>query len=502
MRPRGGPVFDSIVFGERESGRWMAGSEGFSRYQSVSGAAESDALNQPVHVAITYGADGTIRMFRGGLPYGRPYKTAKPAVFARGEAMILFGQRHTPAGGNRGLSGTLMRARLYDRALEPGEIAASAASFSTYIPSTAIIAALPPDRNDERKRLLAQIERLRTSQEANPRVYAVAPRDAGATQVEIRGNPNQPGEVVDPGGIAAIVAPGVDFGLNPDAAEAMRRERLAAWVCHSRNPLFARVVVNRLWQAHFGTGFVETASDLGFNGGKPSHPELLDWLASELVARQFSLKAMHRLILTSAVFRQSSRSDPLAVSRDAGNRLIWQRAPVRLQAEMVRDAMLCVAGALDSRLGGPSFFDHSVHKAPGTAAILYTTIDPMLGYESANPLPAHEAARRPQSLARRIRLPRPVDVGTTAGSHDNAAPGPVNEMNNALVLHLSAAFADRLVQEAGNDAGRQVDRAYRLALGRLPEPDERTGAKSAVERAGLPALARAIFNCNEFLYFD
>jgi hypothetical protein len=498
---RGGFVFDSIVFAEKEPGRWMAGSEGFNRYQSVSGAAETDALKQPVHVAITYGAGGTTRVYRNGLPYGTPYEAKKPAVFEAGEAVILFGQRHTPPGGNRGLAGTIMRARLYDRALEPHEIAASATSFRDFIPSTAIVAALTPGPRQERARLLAEIERLRTSAAANPRVYGVAPRETGATRVEIRGNPNQPGDVVTPGGIAAIVAPGCNFGLKPDAPEAARRERLAAWICGSQNPLFARVVVNRLWQAHFGTGFVETASDLGFNGGKPSHPELLDWLASEIAAQGFSLKTMHRLILNSAAFRQASRLDGVAAGKDAGNRLIWQRTPVRLQAEMVRDAMLSVSGVLEPGIGGPSFLDHSVHKAPGTAAILYTSIDP--GAPGTNRRTLFRAWLRGGRchLLDAFDCPDP----STQAPRRAVTTTPLQAlsmMNNALVLHLSAAFAKRLVREAGDDPGRQVERAYRLALGRLPEPDERSRAVKAVERAGLPALARAIFNCNEFLYFD
>ncbi len=371
-----GLKFESIVYAEKEPGRWMAGSESFHRYQSVTGTPEQDADNRPVHVAITFGEDGTIRIYRDGLPYGVAYKTKAPVVFAAEEAIILFGQRHTPPGGNRGLAGTLMRARLYDRALSPQEVAASAASFRDYIPSNLITAALSVDQKAERDRILTEIERLRTSVAANPRVYSVAPREPGATHLEIRGNPNQPGAIVKPAGIAAIVAPGGEFGLEAAAPEASRRERLADWVCGVRNPLFARVIVNRLWQAHFGNGFVETANDFGFNGGKPSHPQLLEWLASEIDRQGYSLKAMHRLILESAAFRQSSRFDPAALRRDAGNRLVWQRAPVRLQAEMVRDAMLCVAGGLDSRLGGPSFFDHSVHKAPGTAAILYEGIAP------------------------------------------------------------------------------------------------------------------------------
>jgi Protein of unknown function (DUF1549)/Protein of unknown function (DUF1553)/Planctomycete cytochrome C/Concanavalin A-like lectin/glucanases superfamily len=496
-----GLTFDSIVFGEQEPGRWMAGSEGFRRYQSVSGPIEQDAANRPVHFAITYTADGTIRLYRDGLPYGEPYKPQAPLSFAAGEAVILFGQRHTPAGGNRALAGTLMRARLYDRALAPREIAASAASFRDFIPANAITAALEHNQRAERGRILAEIERLRISTAANPRVYAVAPREAGAMHVEVRGNPHQPGNIVKPVGIAAIVAPDVDFGLKPDAPEARRRERLANWVCGPRNPLFARVVVNRLWQAHFGTGFVETASDFGFNGGRPSHPELLDWLASEIAREGWSLKAMQRLILTSAAFRQAARSDPAAVSRDAGNRLIWQRAPVRLQAEMVRDAMLCVAGALDTRLGGPSFFDHAVQQAPGTPAILYKSIDP--GAPGTNRRTIFRAWLRGgrSHLLDAFDCPDP----STSAPRRAVTTTPLQAlsmMNNALVLHLSEAFANRLVRENGDNLERQVDRAYRLALGRLPEPDERTQAVRVVERAGLPALTRAIFNCNEFLYFD
>ena len=170
-------------------------------------------------------------------------------------------------------------------------------------------------------------------------------------------------------------------------------------------------MVNRLWQAHFGTGFVETASDFGFNGGKPSHPELLDWLAAEVVAQGFSLKAMHRLILSPRQL-SGSRRDPTRSpsAEDAGNRFFWQRPPVRLQAEMVRDAMLSVAGVLDSRLGGPSFFDHSVHKAPGTAAILYASIEPgapgpIVEHSSGHGCAAAEAICSTPSTAR-IRRPR------------------------------------------------------------------------------------------------
>ena len=501
IQARDGAAFESIVFGEQEPGRWMAGSEGFRRYKSVSGPVERDAKERPVHIATTYEADGTTRLYRDGLPYGEPYKSATPPRFAAGEAVILFGQRHTPAGGNRGLAGTLMRARLYDRALEPREIAASAASFRDYIPSSEIVAALAVEQREERARILNEIEQLRNSVAGNPRVYAVAPREPGATRIEIRGNPNQPGAFVNPGGLAAIVAPDFDFGLPPDAPDALRRQRLAAWISSPRNPLFARVIVNRLWQAHFGTGFVETASDLGFSGGTPAHPELLDWLACEISRQGFSQKAMHRLILNSAAFRQGARVNPAASSHDAGNRLVWQRQPVRLQAEMVRDAMLSVSGVLEARLGGPSYFDHSIHRAPGTAAILYESIDPRAPGTNRRTLYRAWLRGGRSQLLDAFDCPDPSSAAPRRAVTTTPLQA-LSMMNNALVLHLADRFAKRLVAEAGSRAGQQVDRAYRLALGRWPEPDEKAAAVRVVERAGLSTLARAIFNCNECLYFD
>ena len=319
--------------------------------------------------------------------------------------------------------------------------------------------------------------------------------------VQIRGNPNQPGELVAAGGVAAIVAPGAAFGLPPDAPEARRRERLASWISSPQNPLFARVVVNRLWQAHFGAGLVETSSDLGFNGGIPSHPELLDWLASEMVAQGWSIKSMHRLIVTSAAYRQSSRLDAKALERDAGDRLLWRKAPTRLEAEMVRDAMLAVSGILDPKLGGPSFRDQEIVKAAGTPAVLYAAVDPRTPGLNRRTLFRAWARGGRSPLLDAFDCPDP----STTAPRRAVTTTPLQAlslMNNALVLYLSDAFAARLVREAGPDAGRQVERAYRLAFGRGPEPDERAWAERVVERFGAATLARAIFNSNEFLYLD
>jgi hypothetical protein len=498
----GEQVFDAIVFGEQEPGRWMAGSENFRRTKGVGGESETEAAKRPVHVAITYADDGMIQVFREGKPYGEAYKSSGPITFAAGKAAVVFGRRHAPSGGNRMLAGAVLRARLYDRALDPSEVAASARASGEFVSPAAISGALSADLRGERARLLGELAKLRAELASRPRkAYAVTPRDAGAMRVHIRGNPALLGDVVTPGGVSALAGLGPDFGLAAGAPEAERRRRLAGWISGPANPLFARVAVNRLWQAHFGTGLVETPSDLGFNGGNPSHPELLDWLASEFAARGWSLKAMHRLIVTSAGYRQSSRTDPAAMARDAGDRLLWRKAPVRLEAEMVRDAMLAVSGRLDARLGGPSFRDHTLTKAPGTAAILYVAADPGAPGLDRRSLYRAWARGGRSALLDAFDCPDP----STAAPRRAVTTTPLQAlamMNNALVLHLADAFAARLAREAGPDPGRQADLAYRLAFGRDPDPAERSRAVRAIEQVGASTLARAIFNSNEFLYVD
>ncbi len=331
--------------------------------------------------------------------------------------------------------------------------------------------------------------------------YAVQPSQAGMMRVHLRGNPGTPGEVVSAGGISAVVGPPADFGLVPEAPQEERRQRLATWITSRENPLFGRVVVNRLWQAHFGPGLVETPSDLGFNGGLPSHPELLDWLASELVERGWSLKAIHRLIVTSAAYRQGSRLDPTAMAKDAGDRLVWRKAPSRLEAEMVRDAMLAISGQLDPKLGGPSFFDRDVSLAPRTSIVINLEADPARPGLNRRTLYRSWGRGARSGLLDAFDCPDP----STTAPRRAITTTPLQAltlMNNALVLHLSDAFAGRLLREAGPDAGPRVDRAYRLAFAREPEPEERVRAIQLVEKFGAATLARALFNSNEFLYVD
>ncbi|MDG3005007.1 DUF1553 domain-containing protein [Paludisphaera mucosa] len=497
-----GGAFDAVVFGESEPGRWMAGSENFVRTSSVGGPAEVEAGRRFVHVAIRYSADGMIQAFRDGRRYGKAYHSTGPAVFAAGRGRVAFGIRHLPVGGNRMLRATIARARLYDRALTDRELEASASSGGTVLEVGDVIAALDAEARSSRERLLEEARRLRASLAVDRRkAYAVAPRPAGATRIQIRGNPGQPGEVVAAGGIASLAGTDPKFGLAPDAPEAERRIRLAGWIADARNPLFARVVVNRLWLAHFGSGLVETTSDFGFNGGVPSHPELLDWLASELPRRGWSLKAMHRLIVTSAAYWRSSRPDPEGLAKDAGDRLLWRKQPARLEAEMVRDAMLATAGVLDPATGGPSFRDHEPRKAEGTTTILYVPTDPASPGQDRRTLYRAWARGGRSAFLDAFDCPDP----STTAPRRAATTTPLQAlslMNNAMVLHLSDAFAKRLVREAGPDAKAQVALAYRLALGRPPQDDEFAEAAAVVDQFGAAALARALFNSNEFLYLD
>jgi hypothetical protein len=331
--------------------------------------------------------------------------------------------------------------------------------------------------------------------------YAVVSRPPEPTHRLIRGSPAQPGERVAAGGVAALRGLDPDFGLAPDAPEAKRRARLAGWVTDRRNPLFARVIVNRLWQVHFGTGLVEMPSDLGFNGGRPSHPALLDWLAAELVARSWSLKQIHHLIVTSATYRQSSRSNPAAARIDAGNRLLWRRAPMRLEAEMVRDGMLAVCGALNTRMGGPGFHDFVVTKAPGTPANLYTPIA-AIGPEFDRRTLYRTWARGGRSgFLDAFDCPDPSTTAPRRASTTTPLQA-LALLNNALSLRLADRFAERLRREVSANLGPQIERAYLLAFGRAPETEELDEARRILVGQGPAVLARAIFNSNEYLYVD
>lgn len=196
---------------------------------------------------------------------------------------------------------------------------------------------------------------------AASRMYGILSENPAPVKVLNRGDPEQPESEVLAAALSSVAS------LKPELATAFtpegeRRQNLAAWITSPANPLTRRVIVNRLWHYHFGVGLVDTPSDLGYGGGKPSHPELLDWLAAELLNNKWSLKSMHRLICTSQAYRQQSALQPgpaadQALKVDAGNRLLWRMHPRRLDGESVRDAVLAVSGKLNPQMFGPGYRD-------------------------------------------------------------------------------------------------------------------------------------------------
>jgi len=496
-----GSVFDAIVFGEREPRCWVAGSNHFARTQSFGGAEETSADQQFTHIAIAWHADGTIAAYRDGLPYGEPYQSDGPVKFSLGEAQILFGLRHTPAGGNRLLAGRIDKARLYDRALSADEVAASAGVTSESISEEQLEATLPPAERELRRRwrfeadhLRKQLARLKTQT-----VYAVVPESQpGPMHVMRRGNPATPGEPVTPGGVASVLTGEAGFALPDDASDAERRRGLAEWITHRENPLFARVMMNRLWHYHFGAGLVPTPSDLGYNGGRPSHPQLLDWLASEFVRRGYSLKQMHRLIVTSAAYQQSSRPRSECLQVDAQDRWIWRKSPRRLEAESVRDAILAVAGVLNDEVGGPGYYDFT------------TYIHNTQFYELVDPIGASFNRRSLyRSWARSGRSPF-LDVfdcpDPSAKSPRRAVTTtPLQSLallNNSFVLRMADRFAERLRAEHPDDVPAQIDRAFELVYSRGASEAERQQGAEFIRSHGLPAYCRVLLNTNEFLYVE
>jgi len=342
---------------------------------------------------------------------------------------------------------------------------------------------------------LAELERTRKARaEAAkaPEVYAGTFTEPGLTYRLQRGDPRQPKELVPPGTLAVFQP----LTLATNTPEQERRVRLADWITDPHNPLTARVWVNRLWQYHFGVGLVDTPNDFGRNGARPSHPELLDWLASELVARGWSTKAIHRLILTSATWRQSSAPRAEALAVDAGSRLLWRFPPRRLEAEAIRDTMLAVSGDLDLTRGGPSFHLHDVDREN---VYHYHPKDEFGSAESRRMVYAFKVRMEPDGVFGAFDCPDGSLV-TPKRSVSTTPLQALNLFNSRFTAQQAAHFAKRLEREAGPDASARIPRAWQLAFDRPPEPSELAEAGQFVAAQGLEALCRAVLNANELLF--
>lgn len=361
---------------------------------------------------------------------------------------------------------------------------------------------LPASQREEAAKLLAERAELtdRVAKLSTPTVMAYAGTftQPKPTHRLYRGDPLAPREVVEPEALTVLIPTLGSLGLDVDAPEQQRRVMLAKWITDKRNPLTARVMVNRLWHYHFGTGIVDTPSDFGGNGSKPTHPQLLDWLADEFVASGWSIKHMHRLILRSSTYRQSSAPNPSAIKVDAGSRTLWRYPPRRLEAEAIRDSMLAVAGTLDLTIGGVGF---DMFKPNENYVRVYEH------KEQFGP-----AEWRRMVYQRRIRMETDGVFGafdcpdaaqvTPKRSRSTTALQALNLMNSAFVMQQTELFAERIRREAGDDAEAQVRHAASVAFGRPIDEALVPDATALVKAHGLAAYCRVLFNSNAFLFLN
>jgi hypothetical protein len=510
-----GSVFDGIVFGEQEPRKWLAGSEFFRRTATLAGPAETAKPGEVVHVAVVYAADNSITFYRNGVPYGSAYTPRGPdatlRTYAAKTSRVLLGMRHT-GGGNPFFAGEIEEARLYDRALTAKEVAASFQAGVERVPLADVLAALTPEETQRRRQLLEEQARYRADLNKLgpvPLAYAANPGQPEPTFVLMRGDVEKRGEEVSAGGLSAVRTPAPEFGLPTDAPEAERRLALARWISHPDNPLTARVLVNRVWQYHFGRGLVGTPSDFGFNGERPSHPELLDWLASEFVAPspqpsppggegrvRGSIKKLHRLIVLSSTYRQSARYNETAAAVDADNRLLWRFAPRRLEGEAVRDAMLAVSGQINDQVGGPSFRPFTVKLFNSNFYDLTDPVGPEFNRRTVYRMNVNSAK---SPLLDALDCPDP-SVKAPRRSVTTTPLQALGLMNNSFVQRQARHFAGRVEKEAGGDLVAQVGHAYRLALGRPPSEAETRRAAALAGEHGLESLCWVLLNASEFLY--
>jgi hypothetical protein len=315
-----------------------------------------------------------------------------------------------------------------------------------------------------------------------------------------RGDPEQPKEAVMP----AVLSSLGDLKLPKESAEQQRRKALAEWIASPQNPLTARVMVNRLWQGHFGTGLVPTPSDFGRMGMKPSHPELLDWLAAEFIRSGWSVKHMHRLIVMSAAYRRTSFSTRSQSSgnalensfyKDAESRYLWRFPSRRLEAESIRDSMLAVSGQLNLKMHGRGYnlFD----QRGGLSG--FDPIEIFTPDNQRRMIYAHKVRREPETVFGAFDCP---DAGqSTAIRRASTTPiQALNLFNSRFTLVQADAFAARVKKEAGNNLPTQITRAYQLALSREPTREELADTQPIVRQHGIATLCRALFNSNEFLF--
>ncbi len=381
------------------------------------------------------------------------------------------------------------------------------------LPATAIVSLR---LQDESRKPIPKVPHGYFLQEASP--------NSPPTHLLLRGKAARPGPQVQPGVPAVLVSNQPTF-LPPDEHTSRRRLSLARWIASPDNPLTARVIVNRIWQYHFGEGLVRTPSDFGVQGQPPTHAELVDWLADRFVKEGWSVKKLHRLILTSNAYRMSKKWNPQYGAKDPENRLLWRVHYRRLEVEAIRDSMLAVSGQLNPKMYGPSMYP----QVPKEALEGHSDPDKIW-----KPFDEQEASRRTvyAFIKRSMVVPmlEVLDLCDTAHSTarrvvTTVVPQALTLFNGDFVNRQAGHLADRLVRDVGDEAEKQIDRAYLLALCRPPSARERDVmlrflkqeadnlVKESSEKGqpldgkagrhkALQQMCRVILNLNEFVYAD
>jgi len=388
------------------------------------------------------------------------------------------------------------------------------------------------DKNDKAAQEALDAELKQVSAQKQPVRHAMGATDTGATApptfILDQGDFHSPREEVAPG-FVSLLAPGPITTRPPRDNTTGRRLALAHWIASPDNPWTARVLVNRVWQHHFGVGLVATSDDFGYSGARPTHPELLDWLSLEFMRRGWSIKELHRLIVTSATYRQSSHRRPSAATADLDpeNRLLARQNVRRLDAETLRDSLLAVSGLLRPVTGGKPRWPHVplelLHAQPGILEAKDGGDGGRMQGWYEDPLDQTDV--RSVFLVRKRSLPIPFlqvfdlpDSSTSCSRRGVTvvAPQALMLLNSPEALRFAAALAEMAQREAGDSAERRIDWLFHRTLGRSPDDKELGMAREfwsrhreihrpsgdRAEFLALRDLSRALLNLNEFIYVD
>lgn len=362
---------------------------------------------------------------------------------------------------------------------------------------------LTPDQTGHIATLLGQLGPLQKEYgrlEEGPQAFLGVFEEPEATYVLNRGDPTQPLKAVAPDAPTILGNLQLrELAKNGDVPEAKRRVALASWLGDPSNPLTARVLVNRLWHAHFGIGLVDTPSDFGTKGSLPTHPELLDWLARDFMRSGWSLKHVHRRILGSSTYRQASTPRVRALQVDAGTRWLWRFPPRRLAAEVLRDSILSTSGALSLTMYGPGFAFFKRHKGQEKNTFADAIPKEQLEPDSWRRM-IYGTKVRQETVAVFGNFDCP-DAGqmTPSRSRSTTPIQALGMLNSPFTNHQANVFANRV---RGSGGGDDVRRAFTIATGRTPTDEEFRRLRSLAREHGLEQVCRVLWNTNEFLFLQ